>query len=91
MAEGCKNLRHVSLLGSSNLSDEAFKALAGTKKLQKLKIESMLKRIVKLKDKRIKIYGIKIVLGVFRKVAVAEWITSSAFNHLALPSFVVAF
>ncbi|KAK2141506.1 hypothetical protein LSH36_1090g00105 [Paralvinella palmiformis] len=40
LSEGCKQLKYISVLGSSNLSDEAFKALAGEKKLQKLKIES---------------------------------------------------
>ena len=39
LAEKCKNLRTVSVLGSANLTDDAFKVLAGNKKLQKIKIE----------------------------------------------------
>ncbi|KAI0212426.1 Dynein regulatory complex subunit 6 [Lamellibrachia satsuma] len=38
--QNCSTLRHVSLLGSHNLTDLAFKALASNKKLAKIKIES---------------------------------------------------
>ena len=40
LLEGCKNIRDFSFLGSFNLSDDAFKAIASKKKLRKLKLDS---------------------------------------------------
>ena len=40
LTDNCKNIQHVSVLGSPNVSDDAFKALAVNKKITKLKIES---------------------------------------------------
>nr|CAB3245077.1 F-box/LRR-repeat protein 13-like [Phallusia mammillata] len=39
LAEKCTNIRAISLLGSPNISDHAFKVLANAKRLQKLRIE----------------------------------------------------
>ncbi|CAK8675999.1 unnamed protein product [Clavelina lepadiformis] len=39
LVERCTNIRALSLLGSPNLSDQAFKAIAQNKKIQKLRIE----------------------------------------------------
>jgi len=39
LAEKCTNIKTISLIGSPNLSDQAFKALAQSKKLQKLRID----------------------------------------------------
>jgi len=38
--QNCNTLRHVSLLGSPNLTDTAFKCIATNKTLAKIKIES---------------------------------------------------
>ena len=48
--DGCKNIREISFLGSYNLSDDSFKAIATKKKLRKLKLDSKLKYFVYLVD-----------------------------------------
>uniref|UniRef100_H2Z1H4 F-box domain-containing protein n=1 Tax=Ciona savignyi TaxID=51511 RepID=H2Z1H4_CIOSA len=40
LVDKCMNLRSISLIGSPNLSDLAFKVLAQAKKLQKIRVES---------------------------------------------------
>ena len=50
LMDGCKNIREISFLGSYNLSDDSFKAIATKKKLRKLKLDSKLKYFVYLVD-----------------------------------------
>ena len=38
----CGTLRHISLLGSPNITDNGFKGIANNKKLAKIKIEGKL-------------------------------------------------